>query len=230
VSPVAHFAGTAVLGTVLGVACTRWLVDEPGDRGRPGLVRPGRPLVLLGLVAFCAFLLDGAAYNWSAVHVRSTYHAVPAVAAAAFTVFSLALALGRLTSDRLIGRFGRVRVVQAAGLVAAGGAALAVTAPTAAASLGGWAVFGLGLAAVAPAVLGAAPSVAGTPAPVAIAAVTTIGYFGSFTGPPVIGLLARFSTLSRALGLLVAVGILTALLAAPALRGPVRPPPARMCP
>jgi MFS family permease len=217
VTPFVHFAVTAVLGVVAGLTATRWLVDEPTDRGRPILARPNRSLMLLGVVAFCGFLLDGAAYNWSAVHLRTAHHASPALAAAAFTVFTLALALGRLTSDRLTARLGRARVVQLSGVVSAVGIALAITASTAAMSLGGWALFGLGLAAVAPTVLGATRSVPNTPAPVAIAAVTTVGYLGSFTGPPLIGALAELTTISAALWLLVAVALLTTLLAGRAL-------------
>ena len=60
--------------------------------------------------------------------------------------------------------------------------------------------------------------VSGAPPAVAIAAVTTIGYLGSFTGAPAIGALAEIGSLSAALGLLVAVGALMLLLARPALR------------
>jgi hypothetical protein len=81
-------------------------------------------------------------------------------------------------------------------------------------------VFGLGLAAVAPTVLGAAPGLGEVPTPTAIAAVTTVGYLGSFSGPPAIGGLAELSTISTALGLLVAASALMVLLAAPALRTP----------
>jgi MFS family permease len=228
VTPLAHFAVTAVLGVIAGLAATRWMVDEPTSRSQPILSRPSRPLMLLGVVAFCGFLLDGAAYNWSAVHLHTTYHASPALAAAAFTAFTLALTLGRLAGDRLTARLGRARIVQLAGVVSAAGIVLAITAPTAAVSLAGWALFGLGLAAVAPTVLGATRGVSGTPTPVAIAAVTTVGYLGSFAGPPLIGVLAQLTTMSAALWLLVAVSILIALLAGRALN-PVddgRRPPA----
>jgi hypothetical protein len=47
--------------------------------------------------------------------------------------------------------------------------------------------------------------------------VTTVGYLGSFTGPPLIGALAEVAGLSAALGLLVIVGLLMARLAGPAL-------------
>ncbi|MEV0288679.1 MULTISPECIES: MFS transporter [unclassified Kribbella] len=173
-------------------------------------------LSLLGMIAFCAFLLDGAAYNWSAVHLESARDASAGLAAAAFTMFSLTLALGRLFGDRLVARFGRVRVVQGCGAVAAAGSLLAIVAPTAGTALAGWALFGLGLAALAPTVLGAAPSVAGVPPGVAIAAVTTIGYLGSFTGPPAIGVLAELSNLSVALTMLV---VASTLLVVPARLG-----------
>ena len=83
---------------------------------------------------------------------------------------------------------------------------------TAAAALAGWALLGAGAAFVAPAVLGAAPSVAVLPPPVAIAAVTTVGYLGSFTGPPAVGAIAELTGLSAALGLLVAAGAVAAAL------------------
>jgi hypothetical protein len=101
--------------------------------------------------------------------------------------------------------------------VAAAGSVLAIAAPNAAAGLAGWALFGLGLAALAPTVLGAAPGTGDMPPAVAIAAVTTIGYLGSFTGPPAIGAIAGITGLSAALGLLAAVSVLMALLARPAL-------------
>jgi hypothetical protein len=62
----------------------------------------------------------------------------------------------------------------------------------------------------------------GVPAPLAIAAVTTVGYLGSFTGPPLIGALATLGSLSAALGLLVAVSAAAALLARPALKSGAR--------
>jgi hypothetical protein len=51
------------------------------------------------------------------------------------------------------------------------------------------------------------------PAPVAIAAVTTVGYLGSFTGPPAVGAIAEIAGLSAALGLVVVAAIAIAALA-----------------
>ena len=209
----AHLGAVAVVGLAAGMGATLWLVRDvpPGDRRT--FTRPSGPLLGLGLIAFCAFLLDGVAYNWSAVHLSTEHGAGPGLADAAFTVFSLTLALGRLAGDGLVKRLGRVRVVQGCGAVAAAGSALAVAAPAAGLSLAGWALFGLGLAALAPTVLGAAPAAGqGSPA-AAIAAVTTVGYLGSFTGPPLVGALAEAGSLSAALGLLVVVSGAMILLA-----------------
>jgi MFS family permease len=212
-----QFAITAALGVLLGLGATRRLVDEPVRRGARALTRPSRSLLLLGLVAFCAFLLDGAANQWSALHLRVVHGASPWLAAAAFTAFALTLTLGRLAGDRVTARLGRSRTVLAAGLVTAAGGTLAIAAPNAALAVAGWAVFGLGLAPVVPVVLGATAEAGDSPAPVAIAGVTAIGYLGSFTGPPLVGVLAGVGSLPSALLLLVGVALTATLLARPAL-------------
>jgi hypothetical protein len=101
---------------------------------------------------------------------------------------------------------------------------LAIVAPGEVTSLAGWALFGLGLATIAPTVLSATPGATDVPAPAAIAAVTTVGYLGSFTGPPLIGVLAGISSLPTALWLLVAVSLLLTGLARSALTRADRTP------
>jgi len=213
----AHFAMAGAVGLALALTSSVWLVTERHRGRQPALIRPSRRLLLLGLLAFCAFGLDGAAYSWSAVDLRAEHDAPAALAAVAFTGFALTLALGRVFGDRLVACFGRIRVVQACAGIAGTGGALIVLAPGAELGLAGWALFGLGLAAVAPTVLGAAPRTGDAPPAVAIAAVTTVGYLGSFTGPPVIGALAEATSLSTALLALVGVSAVLGLLARPAL-------------
>jgi len=219
-SVAVHLAAAAALALLIAVAATGRLAED-GDGGRrPALARPSRRVLLLGALAFCAFALDGAASNWSAVHLRTEHGAPAGLAAAAFTAFALAMAGGRLAGDRLLARLGRVRLVRVCAAVSAAGAALVVTAPGAIAALAAWALLGLGVAAVAPAVLGAAPGSGRESPAVAIAAVTTIGYLGSFTGPPVVGALAEAGGLSSALLVLVVLCVALGAFAGPALRPP----------
>jgi MFS family permease len=218
VSVVAHFAIAGVIGLASALAAGTRLLAGRTDGREPAFARPSRTLLLLGLLAFCAFALDGAAYSWSAVNLRTEHGASPELAAWAFTAFAIALAVGRTMGDRHVARFGRMRVVQGCAGAAASGAALVVLAPTAALALAGWALFGLGLAAVAPAVLGAAPGTGDAAPATAIAAVTTVGYLGSFSGPPALGALAEVTDLSTALIALVVVSGILGVLARPALR------------
>jgi MFS family permease len=227
----AHFSAIAATGLIAGLLATPALVDEPRVDGAPLLARPSGALAGLAAIAFCAFFIDGTATQWSAVHLRSEHAAGPALAAAAFAAFALAVAVGRLAGDRAVARFGRPGVVRAAGLIAAAGIGVAIAAPAPTLALAGWALLGAGVAIIAPAVLGAAPEAgrgrradsrptgaAALPPPVAIAAVTTVGYLGSFTGPPLVGALAEIGSLSAALGLAVAASLAIVVLASTGVR------------
>ncbi|HWM09049.1 MAG TPA: MFS transporter [Solirubrobacteraceae bacterium] len=217
VSVATHFTGVAAAGLIGGLLATLWLVDEPREAGTPLVARPSGALAGLAAIAFCCFLIEGAAIQWSAVHLRGE-GAGEGVAAAAFATFALAVAAGRLAGDRIVDRLGRARTVRAAGLVAAAGFTLAIVAPSPGPALVAWAVTGAGVALVAPTVLGAAPLIGDLRPPVAIAAVTTVGYLGSFTGPPAIGALAELTSLPAALAVGVAAAAAIALLAPASLR------------
>jgi MFS family permease len=217
----AHFALVAAISIAGGQVAVAALDADGADVAAPRRIGSARAvldpqLALLGTLAFCTFLLDGAAYGWIAVHMRGE-GAAPGLAAAGFTAFALCLAAGRLGGDRLVERYGRGAVVRGGALVAACGTGFALLAPAPALALAGWAALGAGLAPLAPAVLGAAPDASSVPAPQAIAAVTAIGYFGSFTGPPAIGGLAGPLGLTTALGVMVVVALTAAVLSGRAL-------------
>jgi MFS family permease len=219
IGQLTHFAGVAVVMAIGGQIAVGRLVRESGTGG-PAFARPSGGLALLGLVAFCAFVAAGVTYNWIAVDLSSEHGAGPALAAGAFAAYCGALACGRLVSDRLVERLGRVRFVRAGALLAALGGALIVTAPAAAMAIAGAALIGAGLAGLVPAVLGAAPARGDLPAPVAIAAVTVVGYLGSFTGPAAVGGLAALTGLSAAFGISVIAALAVAALAGVSLRTP----------
>jgi MFS family permease len=212
----AHFAAVAGIAFVAAhLAMGALLSEHPQDADDPsrdGEARPGavddarrarRRLVAIGLLASGAFFVEGAASDWSAIELRAVHGAGPGLASAAFTTFSLALALGRLGADRLVARHGRARFTRAAASLAALGAGTVVASGSAVVALVGWAVVGAGVAGIAPTLLGAAPGASAGPSSVAIATVSAIGYGGSFAGPPLIGALASLTSLPAALGVLV---------------------------
>jgi hypothetical protein len=122
------------------------------------------------------------------------------------------MGFGRLTADGVSERVGAVRLGRTGALVAAAGLGGALLLANPAGSIAGFAVMGCGLAAVFPLALRAAgydPEISGP----AVAAVSSVGYTGLLTGPPVIGLLAEALGLAGALACVCGLLALAAALA-----------------
>jgi MFS family permease len=214
-----HLALVAGGCLVVGLLAGTTLLDEP--RGAPrqrGWGRPDARLLLLGAVAFGVFAIEGAATSWSAVHLRQDLQAGPALAAAGYACFAGAVAAGRLVGDRLLARLGHRTLLTGAGATCAAAVVVVVLGPTAAVVLVGWTLLGAAVAPLAPAVLGASAAVSASRPAEAVATTTTLGYLGSFTVPPVIGLVAAAGSVTAGLLLLLPAALGVALLARPALR------------
>jgi hypothetical protein len=214
-----HFAAIAALVVALGVAACRPMLPatvEAGAEG-PGFARPSLRILLPGIVALAALLSEGAMADWSAVYLSGSLGAGTAMAAAAFAAFSMMMAGGRFTGDRLVARLGGDTVVRAGGALAAFGLGLTLLIGHALVAVIGFGLVGAGLSCVFPVVLSSAARTPGLPPSAAIAAVCTVGYFGFLLGPPMIGGLAELIGLPGALGLVV---LLCALIAALGSRPP----------
>jgi MFS family permease len=215
IGPRSHFGALAVGLALFALVSRSRLLAPEADAGERTvtLARPPRTLLVLGAAAFCTMLAEGAAADWSAVYLSHSVGAAAAVAALGYTTFSLAMVVSRTVGDPLNVRLGPVSLVRGGGLVAAVGLAAALLAGSTAASLAGFAAMGFGLGVVVPVLFRAAGSTPGVSPGVAVAAVSTIGWFGFLAGPPAIGFAAGAVGLRSALGLVVVATALLALLA-----------------
>ena len=218
----AHLWTAAAIGAAVGVAATRFLLPRDVDAAPegPSFARPTRALALAGLFAFCVLLSEGAVNDWAAVYLSGDLGTGQGAAAAGLAAFSLTMGIGRLAGDRLSELLGSTRLARGGALVATTGMALALTVGRPAAAVAGFAVMGLGLAALFPLALRAAATSGQVPGP-AVAAVSAMGYMGLLTGPPVVGLLSDALGLRAALVLVVMLCATAAGLAG-AVRAPVR--------
>jgi len=229
----ATFVIAAITMLVVGLGGAQAFAVRPAhhatdhDPGAPRDPRARWPrwswtLVALGAISFASFLAEGSATNWSAVYLRSSLGASPAVAAIGFTVFACTMTAGRLGGDWLADRAGPVRLVRLSAGVAMAGFGAALLIGQVWAGLAGWALLGGGLAVVVPLAFTGAAAL-GRPGP-NLAMVTSCGYLGALAGPAIIGGLAELTSLPAALG---AVVVLTGMIVV--LAGAVRPqrrPPA----
>jgi MFS family permease len=211
---VAQLTTIGALTVLLGPLLARVMLPAQADTGGQGegFVLPDRRLVALGLIAFCGLLGEGAMGDWSAVYLDQSLGADVEVAAMAFAVFSLTMALGRFSGDRIVARVGGGVVVCGGGALAALGlgATLLIGRPEVA--IVGFGLIGAGLSCIFPVALSAATRTPGMAAGTAIAGVCTIGYLGFLIGPPAIGGLAELFGLPAALGAVVLLFVLIVVL------------------
>jgi fucose permease len=211
---VAQFLAVGALAALLGPLLRPYMLPAHADAGGQGhgFVLPDRRLLVFGLIAFCGLLGEGAMGDWSAVYLDQSLGADVEMAATAFAVFSLTMALGRLTGDRVVARIGGAAVVGGGGALAALGlgATLLIGRPEVA--VVGFGLVGAGLSCVFPVVLSAATRMPGISAGNAIAGICTIAYLGFLIGPPVIGGVAELTSLPLALGMVVLLFVTITLL------------------
>ncbi|MES1163403.1 MAG: MFS transporter, partial [Rhizobacter sp.] len=183
------------------------------DAVPPAFARPRGLLLWMGVLTTLGMVAEGAMYDWSALFVRQELHTDEATGALAFAAFSAAMAGGRFVGDWVRGHFAPVALLRRSGALAALGMALALTAGAPWAALLGFMLVGLGLSNVVPVVFAAAGQVPGIPAAQGVAAVSAVGYMGFMIGPPLIGVLAKATTLSAALWTVALFAVLMALAA-----------------
>jgi hypothetical protein len=221
---IAIQAGVTLLGQFLvlaaGLAVTALVLSRTmlPDRRRgegPSFRLPPRRVMALGLLAFAGLIAEGSASDWGGVLVKDSLSGTAQEAAIALAAFAAAMATARFAGDHLAERWGSARVVSWGGALAAVGLGGAIVVGQPIAAIAGFALMGMGLAAIVPTVFRAGGSQPGISSAVGIAAVSTMGYAGGLAGPPLIGSVAGIT------GLRIALGGVTVLLVVLALAGPL---------
>lgn len=209
------FAGVSLI--TLLVAVVVHLLDR--DATPAGQVRASGPrrtvrtrrLLLLGGLCALAYLVENAWQSWSAVLLRSAFASSAEVSALGPALFAGSAAAGRALGHGLLAGTSQRVVLTAGALVAATGTFVAALAPSAALTLAGVVVAGLGTSVCAPTILSLAGAGADRASRAsAISLVTTVGYAGFLLGPAAVGLAASATSLRTSLA---GVGVVAVVLA-----------------
>jgi MFS family permease len=221
VGALSNFLVVGLAAAAIGEWVSRALVADapaPVEHAHASPAGTARGRWHLRALAFCCLFAEGAAMDWSAVHLRAI-GAGAAVAALAYAAFSVAMATGRLTGDRLMQRLGPVTLARRGGLIAGAAMAVSLAVGSPAVGLISYLALGAGLSVIIPLIFRAAAT--GADAGPALAGVTTTGYLGLLSGPPIIGVVASATSVPTALLLVVVVAGFV-VLGAGALRPPGR--------
>lgn len=176
--------------------------EYAGDRKAFSLFLPPKSILLLSALAYIIMMTEGAMADWSAVYISELQGATPAVAAYGFAAFSLSMALCRFSGDWMLAKLGEAVVLRTGIVVAGLGMGLSVISSTPALAVISFAFIGLGLANVIPVLFSRAANVNSVSPGAGIATVTTLGYAGFLSGPPLIGFMSDYTSLKITFSLL----------------------------
>lgn len=192
------------------VSCGGRLLVVPPTPHASHFALPRGPALFLGLLALLCFAIEGALVDWSALLLKERTQVDAATAALGYSAFSVTMAACRFAGDRLVLRFGPLRVMIAGGLGMFAGLMLAVVSTQFWLSALGLALIGLAAANVVPLIFAAAARMPGMSAGGGLATVATLGYAGLLMAPPLLGAIAAHTNIAVALGILSLSGIVIA--------------------
>jgi MFS family permease len=194
--------------------------DHTGET--PRFAVPTMALLPLCLIGAAPLFVEGAGVDWSAIYMRDVFGVEPFIGGMSVTLFSLAIAVGRLGMDPVIDRFSPRRVAQVLLSISVVGVTLVALAPTPGLALLGFVLAGLGCSSVYPLAVSAAARRTDRPSSVNVAALGQMTFVVFFAGPPLLGFIAEHFGIRYSYGTVVPV-LLGALLITGALATRQRP-------
>ena len=178
-----------------------------------GFTMPSCFILLLGFIAFSNMATEGTMYDWSAVYFAQVVRPGEALVRAGYIACMICMVCCRFIADRLVVRFGAIRVLQFGGLCTAAGFLLACLVPTLPAATAGFAMVGFGMAPAIPLCYSLTSKSRTVSPSVAISIISTISFFGMLASPAGVGMLSHVFGLQTALMPLAAMGLSIIVLA-----------------
>ncbi len=215
IPPEEHFLYVMMISYVIIFLSFRRTLRQEGVKSerQPFFVKPDKALISLGIIAFCCMICEGTMYDWSGVYFAKVVQAPAGQVTLGYTAFTLATTFGRLNGDWLTRRYGIRGMLAGSGVLAASGLLLAVLLPVASWAAAGFFLVGLGIATVIPLVYSEAGRSTTMSPGVALAAVSTVGFLGFLSGPPLIGFIAQASGLRVSFAIIAIMGLMITIMA-----------------
>lgn len=169
-------------------------------------------LMLIGVVVLAMAFAEGSANDWLPLLMVDGHGFSPTSGSLIYAGFTLGMTVGRFTGGWFIDRYSRVAVVRASALMGALGIGLIIFVDSAWVAGVSVILWGLGASLGFPLTISAA-SDTGPDAPTRVSVVATTGYLAFLVGPPLLGYLGEHYGLRSAMLVVLALVILSALVA-----------------
>lgn len=203
---------TAALLIFFSLLALPLLVGETvRPRASAKLVWPDAALLRIAILAFFGLMAEGAIADWASVYLHSEIGSTLSLAAAGYAAYAVAMACARFSGDWLARRFSGRSILHGSGILIALGLSCTLLSHAWWPAVLGLMLAGIGIANIVPVIWGVAGRDTRMGPGPAISAMTTIGYCGFLTGPPVIGSLAVLVGLRQAMIVIVLAGIIVAI-------------------
>ncbi len=169
-------------------------------------------ILLLGFMCFSVFLSEGAMLDWSAILLRDIKLLPAEFAGLGYAAFSIAMAIMRLSGDKLVERLNNKLIVVGGSLIAVTGLTVVILSAWIPLVLFGFILLGLGAANIVPIFFSEGGRIKGISPTVSISAITTMGYAGQLAGPAILGYIAHLFSLEVAFGTIAAMLLIVAII------------------
>lgn len=217
ISPLYHFLTAAAVTIITIAIVAKYLQNDKVTSTGPVFVMPDKSLIMLGIIAMCSMMCEGAMFDWSAIYFKKVVMAPMAVIGIGFTAFMSTMAVSRLfVADWFARRFGLRRILQVSGVLTVVGLMTSVIFPYFYTSVAGFLLVGAGVSSVVPMVFSAAGKSKTMQPGVALAAVSSISFIGILLGPPIIGFISGLFNLRASFTFIALMGTCVVILSSKA--------------
>ena len=211
-APVVHMAGLAVMLFILAILFAKYFKNIKGDysKDKTKLSFKSKAVLTASLIALIVMMSEGMIADWSSLYMKESLIDEITYIGLGYAGFSMAMALGRFTSDGISVKFGSRKMISYGLMIAVLGCILIATKISYLAIIGFF-VVGLGLSSIIPEMFRVAANFKGIEPAKGMAVIAGTGYFGFLLGPVIFGGIAELTNLHSSfitLGCLVLVALI----------------------
>lgn len=211
-APILHILCLSLILFVISLFCSKHFKFIKGNysKDKTKLSFTSAAVLAASLIALIVMMSEGMIADWSSLYMKGSLTDSFTYIGLAYAGFSMAMAIGRFTSDKISDKVGSKKMITYGLLIATIGCALILTRISYIVILGFFTV-GIGLSSIIPEMFRVAANFKGVEPAKGMAVIAGTGYFGFLLGPVIFGGIAELTNLYTsfiALGSLVLVAMI----------------------